>query len=99
VALAKIVKLLAENDKSQIGQVLLNILNGQTKLSVAVNLITENKCERKANCTMSFMAHPAVRRKRDFGAGPYMQVARRKPVLVGSFYGALPDAKNMPRQQ
>jgi hypothetical protein len=23
----------------------------------------------------------------------------KKPVLVGSFYGALPDAKNMPRQQ
>ena len=41
---------------------------------------------------MSFTAHPAVRRKRDFGAGPYMQ-AEKKPVLVGSFYGALPDAK------
>jgi hypothetical protein len=96
LALAKIAKLLTENDKTQLGRV---FLNGQTKLSVAVNLITENKCERKTNCTMSFMAHRAVWRKRDFGAGPYMQAARRNLCSSALSTARSRTQKNMPRQQ
>jgi hypothetical protein len=42
---------------------------------------------------MNFMAHQPAQGKRGFGAGLSSRVKRKKPLLVGSFYGALPDAK------
>ena len=72
------------------GQVL---LNGQTKLSVAVNLITENKCEKKSELHYELYGSSGGAEKKGLWRWSIYAGREKKPVLVGSFYGALPDAK------